>query len=222
MQKWLQRGQNEYTIVLAAAFGILIIAPFERHGVRALIVILLGFLLVFAMWTSGVNRYLMGVTIILSVASFATVIINDVLGISRGGEVAFSAVSAGLAAASIAVIVRRLSGHLIVSVRTITGALSVYLLLGIFFTYVYGMVGDIQDNGFFAQTGPHSPVIYLYFSFVTLTTVGYGDFSAGSDVGRMLAVIEALIGQLYLVTVVAIVIGNIGRPRHQPDPTDLE
>jgi hypothetical protein len=222
MPDWLQRGANEYGVVLAAAFAILIVAPFEQHGVRGLIVVLLGFLLVFAMWTSGVNRYLMGVTIILSVASFATVIINDVRGISRGGEVAFSAVSAGLAAASIAVIVRRLGGHLVVSVRTITGALSVYLLIGLFYTYLYAMVGELRHDGFFAQTGPHSPVVFLYFSFVTLTTVGYGDFSAGSDVGRMLAVLEALIGQLYLVTVVAIVIGNIGRPRHRPDPTDPE
>ena len=41
-----------------------------------------------------------------------------------------------------------------------------------------------------------------------------------ADVGRMLAVIEALVGQLYLVTVVAIVIGNVGRSRHRPDPSD--
>jgi Ion channel len=220
MPRWLQRGQNEYTVVLAAAFGILIVAPFERHGVRPLIVVLLGFLLVFAMWTSGVGKYVLGVTVILGIASLAAVIINQVRGLSRGNEIVFSAVSATLAAASIVVIVRRLSGHLVVSVRTITGALSVYLLLGIFYTYLYVMVGDIQNNGFFAQTGPHTPVIYLYFSFVTLTTVGYGDFSAGTDVGRMLAVVEALVGQLYLVTVVAIVIGNIGRLRHRPNPGD--
>jgi len=87
-------------------------------------------------------------------------------------------------------------------------------------TYMYVLVGDIGNDGFFAQPGPHSPVTYLYFSFVTLTTVGYGDYSAGSDVGRMMAVIEALVGQLYLVTVVAIVIGNIGRPRQRRDPKD--
>jgi hypothetical protein len=220
MPNWLQRGQNEYGVVLMGAFGILIVAPFERHGVRPLIVVLLGFLLAFAMWTSGVSKYLMGVTLILAVAALASVIINEMRGISRGNEIVFSAVSASLAAATIAVIVRRLSGHLVVSMRTITGALSVYLLLGLFCTYMYVLVGDIRNDGFFAQPGPHSPVTYLYFSFVTLTTVGYGDYSAGSDVGRMMAVIEALVGQLYLVTVVAIVIGNIGRPRQRRDPKD--
>jgi hypothetical protein len=220
MPDWLQRGQNEYGVVLMGAFGVLIVAPFERHGVRPLIVVLLGFLLAFAMWTSGVSKYLMGVTLILAVAALASVIINEIRGISRGNEIVFSAVSASLAAATIAVIVRRLSGHLVVSMRTITGALSVYLLLGLFCTYMYVLVGDIRNDGFFAQPGPHSPVTYLYFSFVTLTTVGYGDYSAGSDVGRMMAVIEALVGQLYLVTVVAIVIGNIGRPRQRRDPKD--
>lgn len=220
MPDWLQRGQNEYGVVLMGAFGVLIVAPFERHGVRPLIVVLLGFLLAFAMWTSGVSKYLMGVTLILAVAALASVIINEMRGISRGNEIVFSAVSASLAAATIAVIVRRLSGHLVVSMRTITGALSVYLLLGLFCTYMYVLVGDIRNDGFFAQPGPHSPVTYLYFSFVTLTTVGYGDYSAGSDVGRMMAVIEALVGQLYLVTVVAIVIGNIGRPRQRRDPKD--
>jgi hypothetical protein len=220
MPDWLQRGQNEYGVVLMGAFGILIVAPFERHGVRPLIVVLLGFLLAFAMWTSGVSKYVMGVTLILAVAALASVIINEFRGISRGNEIVFSAVSASLAAASIAVIVRRLSGHLVVSMRTITGALSVYLLLGLFCTYMYVLVGDIRNDGFFAQPGPHSPVTYLYFSFVTLTTVGYGDYSAGSDVGRTMAVIEALVGQLYLVTVVAIVIGNIGRPRQRRDPKD--
>jgi voltage-gated potassium channel Kch len=161
----------------------------------------------------------MGVTLILSIAAFASVIINEFRGISRFNEIVFSAASAALAAATIAVIVNRLSGHLVVSVRTITGALSVYLLLGLFYAYVYVMIGEIRNDGFFAQTGPHSPVTYLYFSYITLTTVGYGDYSAGSDVGKMFAVVEALVGQLYLVTVVAIVIANLGRPR-QGQPTD--
>jgi hypothetical protein len=46
---------------------------------------------------------------------------------------------------------------------------------------------------------------------VTLTTVGYGDFTASTSVGRMFAVSEALTGQLYLVSAVALLVGNIGR-----------
>jgi Ion channel len=62
-------------------------------------------------------------------------------------------------------------------------------------------------------------VPYLYFSYLMLTMVGYGDLTAGTDPGRMIAVIEALVGQRYLVTLVAVV-GNIGRQRPVPDGQD--
>jgi len=54
----------------------------------------------------------------------------------------------------------------------------------------------------------------MYYSFVTLTTVGYGDLTASTAIGRMLSVTEALVGQLYLVTVVAILVSNMGRSRN--------
>ena len=53
----------------------------------------------------------------------------------------------------------------------------------------------------------------LYFSFTTLTTVGYGDLTARTDLGHTLAVFEALIGQIYLVTVVSLIVSNLGRAR---------
>jgi hypothetical protein len=55
----------------------------------------------------------------------------------------------------------------------------------------------------------------VYFSYVTMSTVGYGDLTARGDLGRMLAVTEALLGQLYLVTIVALLVGNLGRVRRQ-------
>ncbi len=57
------------------------------------------------------------------------------------------------------------------------------------------------------------PSDFVYYSFVTLTTVGYGDLTASTGIGRMLSVTEALVGQLYLVTVVAILVSNLGRNR---------
>ena len=59
-------------------------------------------------------------------------------------------------------------------------------------------------------------VDYVYFSFVTLTTVGYGDLTARQDVGRMCSILEALFGQLYLVSVVALLVANMGRSRRRP------
>jgi hypothetical protein len=58
----------------------------------------------------------------------------------------------------------------------------------------------------------------LYFSFTTLATVGYGDFVARTDLGHTLAISEALIGQIYLVTVVSLIISNLRRPRRDGAP----
>jgi hypothetical protein len=58
----------------------------------------------------------------------------------------------------------------------------------------------------------------LYYSFITLTTVGYGDLAANSDLGHTLSMFEALIGQNFLVTVVSVLVSNLGRPRPATDP----
>jgi hypothetical protein len=81
----------------------------------------------------------------------------------------------------------------------------------------------VGGGPFFVTVAAPGAVDYLYFSYVTLTTVGYGDLTARGDAGRMLAVCEALLGQLYLVTVLALLVGNVGRPRPRragPEPED--
>jgi len=66
---------------------------------------------------------------------------------------------------------------------------------------------------FFAQQDSTTVAHCLYFSFTTLTTVGYGDLTAASNLGHTLSVTEALSGQIYLVTVVSVIVGNLGRVR---------
>lgn len=133
---------------------------------------------------------------------------------AAAGAVALS--SAALALLAIGSIVRRLVAHPRIDAATTLGVVCTYLLIGTFFAFVYAAVGSFGDQAFFVtQTDPTS-VDFLYFSFVTMTTVGYGDFTAATNLGRMLAVTQALLGQLYLVTVVALVIGNVGRERRAP------
>jgi hypothetical protein len=96
---------------------------------------------------------------------------------------------------------------------TVAGALCIYLLAGLFFAFVYSAIGAFQEGQFFAQTETTTSVDCVYFSFVTLTTVGYGDLTARTDFGRMTSISEALFGQLYLVSVVALLVGNLGRTR---------
>jgi hypothetical protein len=114
-----------------------------------------------------------------------------------------------------AAILRRLVDHPVISLNTFYGAVCVYLLIAMFFATVYGLIALLSGEQFFAQltvAPKDTPAIdYLYFSFVTITTTGYGDFTAAGGVGRMTAVIEAVFGQLYLITVVALVVQNLGQ-----------
>jgi hypothetical protein len=101
-----------------------------------------------------------------------------------------------------------------VSLNTVFGALSIYLLIGAVYGLVYGLANALDQQiwhvSFFAQNVQVVVGDFVYFSFITLTTVGYGDLTALGQLGRMIAVSEALFGQLYLVTVVAVLVSNLG------------
>lgn len=121
-------------------------------------------------------------------------------------------VGALLAVVAPIAIVRRLLSHTTITRRTVAGALCLYLLVGLFFSFVFAVAGAI-DPPFFAQEPADHTVDYVYFSVTTITTTGYGDLTARASAGKMLAVSEALLGQLYLVGVVAILVSNIGWQR---------
>lgn len=87
--------------------------------------------------------------------------------------------------------------------RTILGALSVYAVLGLLFTFVYGFVERVQSGPFF-EGHPHpAGGDFLFFSYTTLTTTGYGNLVPGGQPGRMISGLEMMIGQIFLVTLVA-------------------
>jgi Ion channel len=93
-----------------------------------------------------------------------------------------------------------------VNSKSVAGAICVYILLGMLFLYVYGVIAVVGHGPFFAQGTDGTRTIRLYFSYVTLVTLGYGDYTPAGNAGHTFAVLEALIGQLFLVTVVAVVV----------------
>jgi hypothetical protein len=96
-----------------------------------------------------------------------------------------------------------------VTLQTMFGVLCLYLLIGLLFGVAYTAVDQLSSTHFFTNAGRHDRDDFLYFSYTTLTTVGYGDLVAASNLGRSLAITEALVGQLYLVSVVAVIISNL-------------
>jgi voltage-gated potassium channel len=96
-----------------------------------------------------------------------------------------------------------------VTLQTMFGVLCLYLLIGLLFGVAYATVDQVSSTPFFNSGGDHGRDDFLYFSYTTLTTVGYGDLVAATNLGRSLAITEALLGQLYLVSVVAVIISNL-------------
>jgi Ion channel len=110
-------------------------------------------------------------------------------------------------------VLRRMRETQSVPVDAVLGVLSIYLLLGMFFASVYGSLEHVGGKAFFAQGVPATISNCTYFSFTTLATIGYGDLTAATNLGHTLSVSEGLLGQVYLVTVVSLIVGNLGRRR---------
>ncbi len=97
-----------------------------------------------------------------------------------------------------------------VTLHSVMGALTVYLLAGLVFAFAYSVMGTIASTPVLSHLGADRHAEEVYFSFITLTTVGYGDIYPIAGAARMTSVLEALFGQLYLVTIVAVIVSNVG------------
>ena len=146
-----------------------------------------------------------------------------VIGIGTGvfsQAVAF--VVLGLLAAAIPVALvgglLRLTEEQGVTPQAVAGALAIYLLVGLLFAYVVSFVAHVESGPYFTQAPGVSTGDRVYYSFTVLTTTGFGDYTAAKPVGHALAVIEMLTGQLYLVTVIGVLIGHYTGRR--PTPTE--
>ena len=93
--------------------------------------------------------------------------------------------------------------------EVIFAAVVVYLLMGVLWAFVYGTVEHIQPDSFsgISDAIGDERFVFLYYSYVTLTTLGYGDISPITPVASSMAILEAIIGQLYLVVQIAWLVG---------------
>ena len=107
-------------------------------------------------------------------------------------------------------IVRRVLVMPSVTIQSIYGAVSAYMIVGLMFASCYAAIDHLGGPPFFADNQPASSQTFQYFSFVTLTTLGYGDFTAIGNGGRAVAVLEALAGQVFLATLVARLVSAYG------------
>ncbi len=209
-----QPGPARFGVVLLlilATFILMTAAPSGRWAVPVTTALQATTLLA-ALHAAGARRLVVRVAVVVSLVSLAGALAEMVAG-DPGQRDAYFLVDMMLVGAAPVVIAIGVLRRRRLDVHTVMGALCVYVLLGMFWSFVYAAVGALASGPFFAQTAHPDSSDFTYFSFVTLTTTGYGDLTAASGLGRAMAVLEALVGQLYLVTVVALLVGNLSPRR---------
>ncbi|MEK9737549.1 MAG: potassium channel family protein [Candidatus Nanopelagicales bacterium] len=122
---------------------------------------------------------------------------------------------------SVVLVLVRVARQRVVTISTVFGALLAYALLGFAFASVYAAIDLATGDAIFAQ-GVVPQADYVYFSFVTLTTLGFGDLTPALDIIKRLVVVEALIGQIFLVVLVARLVSLWARPQDTGQNTEAQ
>ena len=210
--RWADRYGMLFLLIVVA----LLLTAANTKWLKVAAVLVQGGVLLFAFRVARAPRRAWRVAIVL--VPLAVILgIAGRFGDSRPAETLAAIINLVLPAAAIVVLGRRIVLEPFVSSRTIIGLLCVYLLIGMTFAATYITIAVVSDEPFFVQIDQAQPVDFTYFSLVTLATVGYGDFTAANPMPRMLAAIEGLTGQLYLVTVVAVAVSRV-RTRRDRSP----
>jgi hypothetical protein len=197
----------------AASFAIQGIAS-PNEWQEVVISALLGATLLLALWAAEVRRFLgLGLAIVVGVVILS--IVEATNGNPAAGAMRVANALLVLLAPGVIIlgVVRILRAKQTVTLEAVFGVLSVYILLGMLFAFIFGSIDRFGGYPFFAGGQSATVAHCLYFSFTTLTTVGYGDLTARTNLGHTLSVSEALLGQIYLVTIVSLIVANLGRSR---------
>jgi hypothetical protein len=208
-------GTGGYALIVALPHRIPMDVPLgPGHLVKARYTPLQAMVLVAAVIASKQNTWIIRLSVFAAIAGVA----GSAAALFGTGE--FGNATAGIVAllyvlltppAIAAGVVKQFREEGGVTIHSMFGVLCLYVLIGLIFAVAFAVIQDVGSTDFFT-TKHAGRDDFLYFSYATLTTVGYGDLVAATNLGRSMAICEALLGQIYLVTVVALIVGNLGRP----------
>jgi hypothetical protein len=205
-------GRHRYGVVLLLAIAevvFLIVTP-EGAGSRAGSLVIAGGMLIVVVMTSRSARTLR------ETAAGAVGLVTFGVALLVALHAAPKWLAGALAIVVVLVTLGQLARGLVrllrergVTVQAVAGALAVYLLLGILFGFAIAVAAKAGPHDYFAQGGDGTQSQHVYFSFTAMTTTGFGDLTPATRTGRALAVLEMLTGQIYLVTVISLLVGNL-------------
>jgi len=210
------------TIASVVALSLIDLESIDDDVVRGLTGLALslttGITLVLALRAAGVAPRWRRISEALVVLATVTSVVALAIGLTTDTEVTLfesyrpAHLWVAIALVTPVAVVRRLLHHRRVTRQTLAGAVAAYLLIALAFCYVFLSMDAVLDGGFFGldATPSHD---FMYFSLVTMTTLGYGDLVPATPIGRLASTSEAVIGQVYLVTLVAMVVGLLIQQR---------
>jgi hypothetical protein len=209
----------------------------DRYG-ALLVLILVDCVAIFTASATGINRWLPGVlvaaTVIIGLETSAVqgwwvsparllaalAIVAALTDAAVGTETTLAWVTLAQALLLLILVLAigsRLVRHQYVTMQTVLAVICIYVLFGLIFALAEYGVSGLTETQFFVQTDDPSVADFVYFSFVVLTTLGFGDFTPATDAGKAMVSFEALLGQIFLVTVVSRLVGLYSRGA--PPPT---
>jgi hypothetical protein len=200
-------------LLLTLAVAVFALIAADSGAVRTIELFAAGAALLVAVLTSrapAATRRLAGagVAIVVLVGGVTAAFVGPHPALTFAGTTILLAVTAGVILAGLV----RLVIERGVVLQAVFGALAVYMLVGLMFAFLIGALATGESTPYFASGTDATQNARVYFSFTALTTTGFGDYTAATRAGRALVVLEMLVGQLYLVTVIATLVGNL---RHQ-------
>jgi len=212
-------GRDRFGLLLVVLVAVYVLSAFvSASWLKVVQVVLFLAVSVLAVRGGRVSRRIALLALAATVGSSA-VALSLVLTFPAGpgAGAGFLLMALVLVFAAVIVLYRVLASHQDVTLQSIWGAISVYMIVGMMFSAVYAAINQFGGGAFFADGQPANIETFQYFSFTTLTTLGYGDFTAAGSGGRAVAVMEALFGQVFLATLVARLVAAYREPRWPRD-----
>jgi len=200
------RTGDSYALVLVMLLTTVfctIVAPEETWG-RVFRDIVLAAAVLVTYWTATARRSLLVPRILVPGLVVAFVVVGAIEGSSTDAVAA--AFAAVFTVVAIALVAHDLFDRGGVDDQTVLGALSLYVLVGVLFAALYAFFAATGDGAFYTRGDDASAGEDLYFSLAALTTTGFGDLAPATSIGRALASLELVVGQLYLVTIVTVIV----------------
>jgi len=203
--RWMARPADSYGLVLLLVIlNYVTVSTTSGAGwANVAIFILQGLTLLFALHTSRARRFWVLLAAIYLVAGTALASLTMLVPGGQHVSDGISVLGGVLVLVTPVVIVRRIATHRVVTAETLLGAICVYVLIGFSFSSLFMAVAYVSPAPFFTGVQHAAGSAFLFFSYMTLTTVGYGNLVPASSLGQSLAMIEAMAGQVYLVIVVS-------------------